>query len=373
MQVFLPAFFVSIAAVFCVPHVENGTHLDKHYSESGQSDMKIHVSSDVAKNPCKPGFKCLPASLCVEKFDDDYGMIDLHFDENPCPDYREKCCEVVAFEKPKPKQMPQKCGHRNVHGIGFKIGSSDETYAQYGEFPWTVAIMKNENDTNIYHCGGSLIHPQVVLTSAHSVSGRQPGSLTVRAGEWDPLTDKEIFPHQDRHVTEIRIHEEFTKSTLYNNIALLLLESPVELAENVQTICLPPANTTFDHSRCIATGWGREQKAYQDIMKMIELPVVPFDDCQTSLQRTRLGKRFQLHSSFLCAGGEPDKDACRVTGGSPLVCPTSGKENQYSQVGILAWGLGCSDEIPTVFVNVGLFREWLDRQLASIDSEGKFD
>lgn len=37
-----------------------------------------------------------------------------------------------------------------------------------GEFPWMVAILKEElaaeQVLNVYQCGGSLIHPSVVLT-----------------------------------------------------------------------------------------------------------------------------------------------------------------------------------------------------------------
>lgn len=52
--------------------------------------------------------------------------------------------------------------------------------------------------------------------------------------------------------------------------------------------------------------FGKEGK-YQVILKKIELPVVPFTPCQESLRKTRLGKRFNLHNSFICAGGEPEK------------------------------------------------------------------
>lgn len=38
-----------------------------------------------------------------------------------------------------------------------------KSYAGVGEYPWSVVLMKG--DTII--CAGSLIHPQVVLTTAH--------------------------------------------------------------------------------------------------------------------------------------------------------------------------------------------------------------
>ena len=48
------------------------------------------------------------------------------------------------------------------------------------------------------------------------------------------------------------------------------------------------------------------------IMKKVPLPMVPFQSCQESLRRTRLGQRFTLHNSFVCAGGQENVDTCQV-------------------------------------------------------------
>lgn len=53
----------------------------------------------------------------------------------------------------------------------------------------------------------------------------------------------------------------------------------------------------------------------------MELPVVKHKTCQDKLRQTRLGRLFELHRSFMCAGGEAGKDTCKGDGGSPLVCP----------------------------------------------------
>lgn len=95
-----------------------------------------------------------------------------------------------------------------------------------------------------------------ISAAAHCVSDKLPKSLKVRAGEWDTQTKDEIFPHQDRYVSEIIIHEEYYKGGLFNDIALLFLDKPVEIAENVNTVCLPPQDYVFDNSRCFASGWG---------------------------------------------------------------------------------------------------------------------
>jgi len=48
------------------------------------------------------------------------------------------------------------------------------------------------------------------------------------------------------------------------------------------------------------------------ILKKVELPVVPRNDCERSLRKTRLGQYFELHDSFICAGGKKGQDTCDV-------------------------------------------------------------
>lgn len=57
---------------------------------------------------------------------------------------------------------------------------------------------------------------------------------------------------------------------------------------------------------------GQEGK-YQVILKKVEVPIVPMDQCQQALRKTRLGPHFKLHASFVCAGGEAGRDTCSVS------------------------------------------------------------
>jgi len=114
---------------------------------------------------------------------------------------------------------------------------------------------------------------------------------------------------------------------------------------------------TFVSEDCFATGWGKDKFGkggeYQVILKEIGLPVVDSYQCEASLRRTRLGGKFQLDDSFLCAGGVPGKDTCKGDGGSPLVCPSKTIPNRYVQAGIVAWGIGCGEQgTPGVYGDV---------------------
>lgn len=243
----------------------------------------------------------------------------------------------------------RKCGIRNFNMLQPRISGDDK--AGFLEFPWMVMVLRRmpkRSDFYDYQCGGSLIHPSVVLTAAHCVNKMSPKTLHIRAGEWDMERTDEILPHQDREVRSVIIHQDYYKPTLLNDVALLLLKTPVLLAENVNTICLPPPNYSFSKERCVVSGWGKENHSrdskFQTVLKKVDLPVIPNFLCQMLFRNTVLGKYFRLDSSFICAGGEYGKDTCQGDGGSPMVCKIPNTRNAYYQSGIVSWGVGCSEK-----------------------------
>lgn len=65
------------------------------------------------------------------------------------------------------------CGIRQPSGIDFKITGNINNEAEYGEFPWMVALIEKNNsqaNSSFAFCGASLIDQRFVLTAAHCVS-----------------------------------------------------------------------------------------------------------------------------------------------------------------------------------------------------------
>lgn len=145
-------------------------------------------------------------------------------------------------------------------------------------------------------------------------------NLKVRFGDWDLSKATEPVSHMEVKVKSITSHPNYDPVNLKNDISIITLASPVTTLTaprpQINTICLPPPTENFIGSRCWVAGWGKDQfnGAYQQIIKKVDLPIIPPDDCQNRLRQTRLGSSFVLDTkSFTCAGGEANKDACTVS------------------------------------------------------------
>jgi len=269
------------------------------------------------------------------------------------------------------------CGQRKFTEIaGLRQGEANPE-----EFPWTCIMLTDQNR----FLGGCAIVPERtdnsisrgtkrVITAAHKLKSLKANEgLKVRIIEYDASafnTNLENTKHQELFVTRFVKHPRFDPKRLSDDIAVLILEKPINLRNQngVNAGCYPRCNDMFNYEfnngtgvRCWVAGWGRTEEKdkggeFSFIQRKVDVPIYNRNRCEVRLRqeltKANVGNRnFQLHSGEICAGGETGKDSCEGDGGSPLVCQSINR--RWHVVGLVAWGIGCANrDVPGVYVNV---------------------
>ncbi|EDW57754.1 phenoloxidase-activating factor 2 [Drosophila virilis] len=328
---------------------------------------------------CAPDKNCVSYDLCNEGI-----FVDGHFypdrsrtllDEQHCH-YMEKCCNVNETLSASSEinyndylGHLKQCGGRldlwfHLNPMGYK-----KQKANFGEFPWLVAIYGADG----YLCSGVLITPLAVLTAAHCVQGETASDLRLVAGEWDAAVQLEPLPHQERTVTELMLHPNYTQSPAGHNLALLLLDpdASFSLTPHVQVICLPPPHIIYNFSQCFVAGWRRSDfNANETLPKRWPLYVLPRDQCAVRLRPAILGRRFALNDTLLCTGGDKDDFVCSDMGAIPLMCPLAGSDDRFVLAGLLARATRCDGpQLLGIYSNVKFYRRWIDHTLRERDQD----
>jgi hypothetical protein len=92
-----------------------------------------------------------------------------------------------------------------------------------------------------------------------SCSFTSPSDIDVRLGEWEINNQVEPLGYVDHRVMAMRIHPEYKSGPEYNDIAVLVLETPIVRNHHVNTACMPESPIeTYSGKRCVATGWGKD-------------------------------------------------------------------------------------------------------------------
>ncbi|XP_070267708.1 mastin-like [Myotis yumanensis] len=236
--------------------------------------------------------------------------------------------------------------------------------AANGKWPWQVGLWfcHPKSSECILWCGGSLIHPQWVLTAAHCIEGRNPETrdFKVQIGQVRPSYNDSVQVARIIRHPKYRIEK---KAKGGADVALLKLEAPVQPSNLLGLIRLPPASSEFPPgTRCWVTGWGDiapgEPLPQPENLQEVEVPIVADEICRQQY----LMKDYVITDDMLCAGSW-GRDSCKGDSGGPLVCQWRGT---WVQVGVVSWGYKCGlPNFPGVYTRVTSFLPWIHLHIHS--------
>lgn len=156
------------------------------------------------------------------------------------------------------------------------------------------------------------MHSNVIIFLAAAChvtrNGVKPENAEVLLGRFNLTNDKEQnwISHK---IAEWKVHEEYSKTKKFHNIALIIVKESVEFTNFIQPICMPSADLSISGLTGIAVGYGKIETFaddYSDLPKESFVSTIDFSNCRKSFTNNDLSSSIQICANWtgeiLCTG-----------------------------------------------------------------------
>ncbi|WP_067574424.1 serine protease [Nocardia acidivorans] len=241
-------------------------------------------------------------------------------------------------------------GHPGVAELGADAGDPSVangavvggTRVSPGEAPYVVSL---RDSRNFHFCGGSILDSRTIVTAGHCVYDNNiqiyvyTGSLSISGGS--------------RHtVQSVRLHPAYSPKPIMNDVAVLILDSPIEFGRYVQPVPLA-TDRPVPGTRGMIAGWGQtgaDKAVSQELLKA-EVSVIDGNKC-----REIYGSE-KITDNHLCTFAARDIGPCMGDSGGPFIA-------NGQLAGIISWGRPCAVGYPDVYTSVHSVYSWINTNRA---------
>ncbi|GMF14138.1 unnamed protein product [Phytophthora lilii] len=210
-----------------------------------------------------------------------------------------------------------------------------------------TAGLRSTADGNTF-CGGSLITPTHVLTTAACTGFQEVGFVAVGTHYINGTKDGEQIK-----IVSAQNHTMYNATSGSNDFAVLTLEKPSKFIP----VKLPAANGSdiIPGMWSKVMGWGDTSfpnGTRSNELRSVGMEVWNNEDC---------AQLFAIDETVVCAGGAAGKDSCIGDTGGPLIKEKGQGDADDILIGMSSWGSGCGYQgIPAMYSRVAAALEWIN-------------